>query len=88
MRKLFYLILLVIFGVLSFQLYRLYQQENQLSGDLEKTQKQLGSLEEENKKLQADINYFMDPENLAKELKSKFDYKRPGEQMMIIIPQR
>jgi cell division protein FtsB len=86
--RLFSLILLVILGALSFQLYRLYDQRRALSGDLNKTNLELGALSKENSLLEADMEYFKSPENLAKELKSKFDYKRPGEKLMIIVPKR
>ena len=71
-----------------FQLYRFYGQRRQLSKNLNKTDEALGGLTEDNRKLQADLEYYLDQENLAKEAKSKFDYKRPGEKMMIVIPQR
>ena len=87
-RRLFSFILLLILGLLLFQLYRFYGQRRQLSKNLNKTDEALGCLTEDNRKLQADLEYYLDQENLAKEAKSKFDYKRPGEKMMIVIPQR
>ena len=87
-RRLFSFILLLILGLLLFQLYRFYGQRRQLSKNLNKTEEALGGLTEDNRKLQADLEYYLDQENLAKEAKSKFDYKRPGEKMMIVIPQR
>ena len=35
-------------------------------------------------RLQADVEYLAIPENLAKELKTKFDFKRPGEKLIKI----
>ena len=87
-RRLFSFMLLLILGLLLFQLYRFYGQRRQLSKNLNKTDEALGGLTEDNRKLQADLEYYLDQENLAKEAKSKFDYKRPGEKMMIVIPQR
>ena len=87
-RRLFSFILLLILGLLLFQLYRFYGQRRQLSKNLNKTDEALSGLTEDNRKLQADLEYYLNQENLAKEAKSKFDYKRPGEKMMIVIPQR
>ena len=87
-RRLFSFMLLLILGLLLFQLYRFYGQRRQLSKNLNKTDEALSGLTEDNRKLQADLEYYLNQENLAKEAKSKFDYKRPGEKMMIVIPQR
>jgi len=42
------------------------------------------TLQSDNAKLKADLQYFAEPENLAKELKAKFDYKKPGEKLIKI----
>lgn len=47
----------------------------------------LSTLEGEQANLNEEVVYFSDIRNLAKELKSLFNYKKPGEKMMIIIPQ-
>ena len=87
-RRVFGLILLVLIGLLSVQLYRLFFQHRGVDISLSETEEELAALNTENEKLKADISYFGNAENLAKEAKSKFDYKRPGEKMMIIVPQR
>ena len=40
----------------------------------------------ENFELQADLEYYARPENLEKELRSRFNYKKPGEKLIIIVP--
>jgi|SRR3989344_2875328 len=40
---------------------------------------------EDNKQLQDDFRYFSDPENLAKELRSRFNYTLPGERILIFV---
>lgn len=37
--------------------------------------------------VQKDINYYSDPSNLEKLLREKFNYKKPGEGMIIVVPQ-
>jgi len=86
MKLVFSLVLLIMITVLSVQFYHFYQQRRQLESDLTRVNKQYELLVRENAQLQADLNYFSNPENLAKEFKSKFDYKRPGEKLMIIVP--
>jgi len=86
MRTVISIFLVFILVAAGYQLYRLYGQERHLSGDLDKTRQEVVKLIEENKSLQADLEYFSHLENLAKDFKSKFDYKRPGEKMFIIVP--
>ncbi|MEK7192110.1 MAG: septum formation initiator family protein [Patescibacteria group bacterium] len=77
--------LAIVFTVfLGFQLYRLYK-ENRLAGQqVKKLDAEIEAFKKENNGLKADISYFSDLENLAKELKSKFDYRRPGEKLIKI----
>ena len=70
--------------VLSIQVVKFYSQNDDLKESLDKLTAEVGALQFENTKLQDDILYFQNPENLAKELKSRFDYKRPGETLIKI----
>jgi cell division protein FtsL len=85
--KVFIIIILCIAlaGVLI-QLYFILKERNQLKTNLDDLNSRLYALTEENANLQSEIEYFSYPENLEKELKSKFNYKKPGEEMMIIVP--
>ena len=49
-------------------------------------QAQVGRFMEENKALDRDIDYYKNPNNLEKELKARFNYKRPGEELLIVVP--
>ncbi len=69
---------------LSFQLVRLYSRNSELDAKATVLGNEIQLLDQENKTLQADAQYLAEPENLAKELKSKFDYKRPGEKLIKI----
>ena len=74
--------------LLSYQLYKLIGEHRSVSGELKGTEGQLNAALKENTDLQADLEYFKNQENLAKELKSKADFKRSGEEMLIIVPKR
>ncbi len=84
MRLLLAVAALALFGFLSVQLFNLQRDNRELGARLESANIEIGELELENAKLQADIGYFADPENLAKELKARFDYKKPGEKLIKI----
>ena len=75
---------LVIMGFLGSQLYNLYTGNSELSRRLETANIEAQKLTLEHEKLQADLSYFSESENLAKELKARFDYKKPGEKLIKI----
>jgi hypothetical protein len=54
------------------------------NGDL---MSKLESLSIDKNNVQKDINYYSDPSNLEKLLREKFNYKKPGEGMIIVVPQ-
>jgi len=76
-------VFLILIGV---QVYSFVQQEWSLGSELAdvrqnltKSQAQEGALQEENQ-------YLSNPNNLEKELRARFNYKKPGETMVIIVP--
>ncbi|MBI4085357.1 MAG: hypothetical protein HY432_02535 [Candidatus Liptonbacteria bacterium] len=38
-------------------------------------------------KVEANFSYYTNPNNLEKELRARFNYKLPGEKMIIIVPE-
>ena len=38
--------------------------------------------------LTADYNFYLNPANLEKELRARFNYRLPGEKLIIIVPPR
>ena len=85
--KIFVVIILGIILVAVFvQLYFIFRERNHLKADLGDLNSRLQALMKENANLQSEIQYFSYPENLEKELREKFNYKTPGEKMMIVVP--
>jgi cell division protein FtsB len=60
----------------------------QLKSQHRQAQTQLEQLERENGKVGRDISYFSEPHNLEKILRARLNYKRPGEEMIIVVPPR
>lgn len=81
-------VLLVFLALVGIQVYRLYGQRNNLKNELSGINPRITSLEQENKNLQKDLEYFANPENLLKELRARFNYKKPDEKMIIVVPPR
>lgn len=84
MKVIAWLTVMVLLGFLTFQLYNLYIGNAAAKKELEKAAAEAAALSRENKELTADLEYYAVPENLAKELKAKFDYKKPGEKLIKI----
>ncbi|BCX16050.1 MAG: hypothetical protein KatS3mg098_279 [Candidatus Parcubacteria bacterium] len=47
---------------------------------------QINNLAEENLIIERDIKYYLNPRNLEKKLREKFNYKHPSEKMIIVVP--
>lgn len=84
------IVIIIIFSVIliavSVQIYFIFTERNQLKTELDEINKRLEALLVENAELESEIEYFSHPENLEKELRVKFNYKKPDEKMMIIVP--
>lgn len=78
--------LILVLAVLIYQFYQLFTYHGALEAIFAKLNQKFNSFKEENLKLQADLEYFQEPENLAKELRSRFNYKKPGEKLIIVVP--
>jgi len=76
---------LVLIGV-SAQVYLILKESNGLKKDLDDLNGRMEAFVKENANLKSNIEYFSNSENLEKELKSKFNYKKAGEKMMIVVP--
>ncbi|HDH31222.1 MAG TPA: hypothetical protein ENH26_00385 [Candidatus Wolfebacteria bacterium] len=85
--KIIIAIIIFIAAVMVFvYIYFSFHDERQLKENLSNLNAQIKILVEENKHLKSEIDYFSYPENLEKELKTKFNYRKPDEKMMIIVP--
>lgn len=80
----------IIAGVLvllvAVQLVPFLQYEKRAASDLKALQKKIDEANAKREELQADIDYYAKPENIEKELKARFNYKNPGETLLIIVP--
>ncbi|PIR88624.1 MAG: hypothetical protein COU09_01415 [Candidatus Harrisonbacteria bacterium CG10_big_fil_rev_8_21_14_0_10_44_23] len=80
-------IILALIAVLAIQLNNINRERLALKSALKEDQKIVSELDLENADLTAEIQYFGIPDNLAKEFKSRFNYRRPGEKMFILVPE-
>jgi len=81
-----YIVLFALLGILGFQVYKVDSERTVLTDEFNKMNTQADSLATENDKLKQNIDYFSDPHNLEKELRSRFNYRLPWENMIIVVP--
>lgn len=86
MRRAIISILVVLLLALLTQIYFTFKERNQLKTKLQTLTAKAQILNKENIEIKSEIEYFKRPENLEKELRSKLNYKKPGEKMIIITP--
>lgn len=79
-------ILAIIIVAASVQALKLFGKERDMSKQLQTSKEKMEMLSRENEELQAQIDYVSHKENLEKELRAKFNYKKPDEKVMIITP--
>ena len=87
MKKIVTIVLAALFIIVVIQVYNLAKEKTGLKEKLSAVMTEAENLETENVALLGDIEYFGNPKNLAKELKAKFNYKNPGEKLIIVVPE-
>jgi hypothetical protein len=75
-------VLLVFIGT---RVYGFVVQENQLNASLADVASRLTKAQADETSLQEEAQYLANPLNLEKELRARFNYKKPGETMIIIV---
>lgn len=80
------LLFVVILGILVWGFYRLKLEREVFTEEVQKLRETADSLKKENVSLVEKIEYFKNPENLVKELRAQLNYKKEGENMIIVIP--
>ena len=76
--------LLVLVTLVSIQAIRSFRNDHASGNQLQAAKEKLELLDKENQQLQAQIDYMGRSENLEKELRAKFNYKKPDEHTVIV----
>jgi cell division protein FtsB len=77
-------VLSVFIIILGVQVFSFVGQEWQLGSELADVQANLTKAQSQETSLQEENQYLSNPANLEKELRARFNYKKPGETMVII----
>jgi cell division protein FtsB len=81
-------VLAIILVLVAGRVYAFFAQEQQLSASLADIQARLTKAKSDEANLQAEVQYLANPLNLEKELRARFNYKQPGETMIVIVPEQ
>lgn len=68
------------------QIHSLYKETASASAVYDEEKQNLFRAQEDAKKSSSDLNYLLNPINLEKELRARFNYKLPDENLIIIVP--
>ena len=79
-------VLTVMLVFLGIQIYSFASEEHSLDNNLADIQTELAKAKTDEANLQSEDQYLADPANLEKALRAQFNYKKPGETMIIIVP--
>lgn len=80
------IILLVIVAFLGVQIYEFSGRAATAQKDFSDIAAKLARAKKDQADFQAELDYYMNPVNLEKELRARFNYKGPGENLIIIVP--
>ena len=81
-------ILIVVLLFVGIKVFSFWGEERQLSQSLADIEARLTAAKMNEENLQSDVKYLANPLNLEKELRSRFNYKKQGESMIVIVPQQ
>ena len=85
--KLFSVIILsVLLLVLATQIYVFIGRERNAEQDFLNFQKKLDQARADQVEFQSELDYYLNPVNLEKELRARFNYRSPDEKLLILVP--
>ena len=74
--------------LLGAQVYSSLVRQGAVNREFQELNQKLQKAQMEHDELRADFDYYSNPENLEKEIRARFNYKKPGEKTLIIVPQQ
>lgn len=73
---------------LASQFFVLNSEKAEYDVQVEANSAEARILEIENKELKEDLEFYQSDENLSKELRAQFNYREPGEELLILVPSK
>jgi hypothetical protein len=79
-------LLCILLGLLWVQMFFMGKETRQMTAHANEVSSKLTAIVSENEALRKDIAYYGIPENLDKFLRERFNYRKPSEKMIIVVP--
>jgi cell division protein FtsL len=86
MKIAFAVVLGIVLILVAVRVVSFFNEERALNQNLSDIQSRLTDAKSQEANLQGEMQYLANPANLEKELRTQFNYKKPGENMVIIVP--
>ncbi len=80
------IILLAILFLLGTQIYKFWDKDAELQKEFSDFKTKLDRAKLDQSQFRADLDYYLNPANLEKELRARFNYRAPDEKLLIIVP--
>lgn len=80
------LLILIVVGFLFFANWQMGQRRRELNSQIEALQKEIQALEEKHQTLEVDLSQSAEESYLEKEARERFNLKKPGEEVVTILP--
>ncbi len=80
---------IILFGLILFlgaQIYTFVGLEQEAQKTFSEYQAKLDKAKFDEQKFQDELNYYSSQANIEKELRKRFNYRAPGEKLIIIVP--
>jgi hypothetical protein len=81
--SLLFLFLLFVAG----QIYAYYGRMKEAQANYDSAKVRYDEVRKEHENLAAELRYYMNPLNLEKELRARFNFRAPGEKTLILVPE-
>jgi len=80
-------LILIIIGHLIISNFKMNQKRAEFNSRVDSLKQEISALEEKNKELKAQISWISEQEYLEKEARERLNLKKPGEEVVAIVPQ-
>ena len=78
--------LVLVIGFLAFEVWTEYSRKSVALSSYEELERSLNAARLETQRLKGEVNFYGSPENIEKEARARFNYKRVDEGMLILVP--
>ncbi|KKU11833.1 MAG: hypothetical protein UX16_C0003G0018 [Parcubacteria group bacterium GW2011_GWB1_45_7] len=87
MKRVIYIIFIVVFVAIAFEVYKVDSQRRELEREMATLVNEIELVEGDNSNITEKIEFFSEARNLEKELRARFNYRLPFEKLIIVIPE-